>query len=187
MQQLLVEAMAVWNNVPDAFVTLAAVEGEAKLDTEDKIFSIVTEHSSNLSSAAYAKPRPNEDDPSVIGDCDISIADHEVDAESLAFTIAHELGHCLGLGHAHTNYNAMMGYSRSDQKLTLGADDMAGVIYLYPDPTEIPEKPKELVCGVVGKLTNTSSKTGADAGSQRGVLLLLAVPLLALGAWRRAT
>lgn len=170
MQQLLAEAMGIWNAVPGSFVKLTAAEGDAKLDDEDKQFSIVTAKSANLTSAAFARPKVPEDDSGIIDDCDISIADHKVSAAGLAFTIAHELGHCLGLGHAHTNYNAMMGYSRMDQQLKLGADDMAGVIYLYPDPNSVPEKPKELVCGTVARGPGASNGWG---GSALAALLLL--------------
>jgi len=174
MAVLLTEAMKIWNDVPAAFVELTLVEDSstAKQDDQDKLFSIIVEESSNASSAAFAQPRPNEDDLTVIGDCDIVIADRATDARDLAYTIAHELGHCLGLGHQHTNYKAMMGYSRDTKGLSLGADDIHGLIYLYPHPDYTDGKPKELVCGVAG---------GATAGMS---LALMALPL-AFAALRR--
>lgn len=185
MQQLLDTATQIWNDVPSAFVTLAVAQGDGALDAEDGVFSIVTEKSDNLSSAAYASPQMEEDDDGdatteTIKDCDIAIADNKVEAKSLAYTILHELGHCLGLGHAHTNYNAVMSYSRESQSLRLGADDMAGLIYLYPDPNDIPDEPKEVVCGVVGH--------GGARHSPLNVLGMLLLPLLfAIVSARRLT
>lgn len=166
MRQLLSDALEIWNTVPGSYLKLQANlgESEAKLDQEDGIFSIITDSSSNATTAAFAKPYTKSDSPMVISDCDISISDHETKAKDLAFTIAHELGHCLGLGHAHTNYNALMGYSRDVRTLTLGGDDKAGLIYLYPDPAFVTSKPTEIACGVLG-----SSPTG----SHRALFLVL--------------
>lgn len=151
MRELLQAAMDLWNETPGSFVQMTLVEGEATLDDEDLQHSIVVEKNKNLSTAAFAAPRPDEDDPTIIVDCDISIADSKDDARSLAYTIAHELGHCLGLGHSHSNYAAMMGYSRAARNFSLGADDVAGLIFLYPDPAYGADDPKELIgCGTVG-------------------------------------
>ncbi len=178
-EELLKVAMGVWNDVPDAYVQLEVGEGaDPSLDENDKQHSIVVEKSNNISTAAFAKPKVNEDDPEIIEDCDVSIADTKTTAKDLAYTIAHELGHCLGFGHAHTNYNAMMGYSRTARDMKLGADDMAGLIYLYPDPSAVPDEPKELVCGEVGA---GYPKPG------RGLLVaLLLLPLALVFVRRRA-
>jgi hypothetical protein len=168
MQQLLQDALNIWNSVPGSYLRMSVTEGTTSLDEEDKVFSIVVEKSDNLSTAAFAKPNVLEDDRNTIADCDISIADTKTTAKDLAYTITHELGHCVGLGHPHTNYGAIMGYSRMSRLLKLGADDIAGVIYLYPDPNYVSGEPKEIVCAAV---------TGAT-GYQMGALLLLLLPLL---------
>jgi hypothetical protein len=176
MRQLLTDAMNIWNDVPGAFIVMALAEGDAELDVEDGQYSIVVEKSDQLSSAAFAKPYTEEETKSTISDCDISIADRSTEAKELAYTITHELGHCLGLGHAHTNYNAIMSYSRSRRDLSLGADDMAGLIYLYPDPAYVDGKPREIVCGSVGGELNGPWSAWT--------LLLIAMTPVGVAYWR---
>ena len=182
MKQLLTDAMALWNNVPGSFLRLSLQQGNAVDDATDKINSIMVKKDTNLSTAAYAAPTPDPADATTISDCDVHINNTAVDAQSLAYTIAHELGHCVGLGHAHTNYGAIMGYARGPRTMTLGQDDRAGVIYLYPDPAVFSDKAKEFAaCGVI------SSSNAADKhpGSAARVALLAGILLPGLWAWRR--
>ena len=150
MKQLITDAMGLWNNVPGSFVKLEYQEGATADDSSDQVNSIMVKHDPNISSAAYAFPNFDPNNPHAIYDCDVHIANTSVAASDLGFILAHELGHCLGLGHAHTNYGAIMGYSRADRSMTLGDDDRAGIIYLYPDPAVWDGKVKELACGAVG-------------------------------------
>jgi hypothetical protein len=99
--------------------------------------------------AAYAAPS-NDKDGNIISDCDIVICNIKTTALNLIETLTHELGHCVGLGHPHTNYNAIMSYSRSGSSYRLSADDKAGAIYLYPDPAVVDGESKELIgCGTI--------------------------------------
>ncbi|MGE0172390.1 MAG: matrixin family metalloprotease [Oligoflexales bacterium] len=141
-------AMQPWNDVEGAYVEMnAEIDANARLDSEDRLFSIVTD-STVATVAASAMPNVEEGQ---ISDCDIQVGSRSVEAGQLAFTLMHEMGHCLGLGHNHSDYNAVMSYARSSYKLRLGADDKAGVIYLYPDGTT-DSQPKELVaCGTLRK------------------------------------
>lgn len=172
--QLLQDAMDVWNEVPGSYVIMTMTEGDGIADPEDGQHSIVID-SVNASTAAFASPRPDENNPKILFDCDITISSKKVKARSVAFTIAHELGHCLGLGHPHTNYSAMMSYSRGSTSLKLGADDIAGIIYLYPDPNYSDGEPKELLgCGVVAGMDRSSAAFF--------LMLLMGAPLLLAGA-----
>lgn len=180
MTRLLADAMDIWNNVPGAFIQLSVQLSETAVvaDREDKTFSIIVAESSNASSAAFAQPYII-DGTSIISDCDITIADRETEAKNLAYTIVHELGHCLGLGHAHTNYNAVMGYSRTRRDISLGADDMAGLIYLYPDPKYDVETKESVSCAVLGGRLRHQ-----PLGLAWLLLLLPAAGAAAAGIWR---
>ena len=84
--------------------------------------------------------------------------------------ITHEIGHCLGFGHSHTNWNSIMSYAwLSGSNGKLGLDDMAGLIFLYPDPNYGSDVKETVACGTIG------NKTGA------GIPFLLILPLLLAG------
>ncbi len=144
-------AMQPWNNVADSYLEMdVTFSDQATLNKEDRIFSIVV-GKTNLSSSAFAAPAIEE---KTIVDCDINVSDRGSSAKSLAFTLMHEIGHCLGLGHNHSDYSAVMGYARTDRSLNLGLDDEAGVIYLYPLSTI--GEPRELAgCGVISGSTSS--------------------------------
>lgn len=145
---LLFNAMGLWNSVRGSYIQLEVEMNQSiQLDRDDEVHAIVVQSDSSVTTAAAALPFVEGER---IKDCDIKINNRRVDAKMLAYTIAHELGHCLGLGHSHSSYHALMGYSRSKYDLSLGVDDKAGLIYLYPDPVYAGDGPKEVIsCGSV--------------------------------------
>lgn len=153
---ILSEAARRWESVPGAKLKIEVLEDAVERTDNDLVHSVVVRHDPNLSAAAFALPRTGgqvegtEKNNKLIVDCDISIGESFESARMLAETVTHEIGHCLGLGHSHTNYKSIMGYSRNSG-FELGADDMAGIVYLYPND-ETQNKTRELVaaCGVVG-------------------------------------
>ena len=157
-------ALDQWNNVSTSYIQLAyEFNDNAQLDSEDRIHT-VAKASVNLVAAATASPQYED---GIIYDCDISLGSRSQSAESLAYTLMHEFGHCLGLGHNHSDPNAVMGYTRSNLELSLGADDIFGLSYLYP-PSNL-GKPKELIaCGSLGTSNSSASLS---------LLALLACPL----------
>lgn len=147
MERAINFALKIWSDVPGSFAKLEVVRDDAAtIDATDFVNTLSVERNRNATSAAFALPITDGD---LIVDCDMTIADHKTELRFLVYTIIHEMGHCLGLGHAHTNYGAIMGYSRDTRGLTLGADDMAGVIYLYPNPEYDKPYRDTLSCGTV--------------------------------------
>ena len=162
-------AMDRWNAVTGSYLRLKLEEGgNPDFNSDDKLYSIVF-GTANLSTAALAFPTIEGDQ---ITDCDIKVSNRATTAMDLSYTVLHELGHCIGLGHYHTNYESVMGYSHLSRALHLGADDRAGIIYLYPDPNISDDKAKELIsCGFFG---------GGQNGPKGNftIALILALPLI---------
>ena len=189
MLKLIHTSMAVWSQVPGAYIELEVDENpDAVLARDDHANSIVVSALASATTAAAASP---EIEDTLITDCDIMIGSRAVTAKSLAFTIMHELGHCIGLGHNHTNYQSVMGYSRTSESLHLSLDDISGVTYLYPAAALASEKPHEMIrCGTIH-----TGAGGAARAREVGFLFVLAVPMLALifarlaftEAWSRRT
>lgn len=125
-------AMKYWNDIPNLSIQMQVNSvRDGRIDPLDGIFSIgVSEISQVASGLAY--PRIDDVDPSVIKDCDIEVSSDVDSIPSFIYVMTHELGHCLGLGHNHNDPSAVMGYWTPTGVLSLGLDDIAGALYLYP-------------------------------------------------------
>lgn len=173
MIQLLKDAFGLWNDVEGSYLDMEfEKDSDSVVSDSDKRFVVVVKKMDNLSAAAFAVPIMS-DDGATIEDCDITVGDNSVEATRLAFVLAHEIGHCIGLGHNHTHRKALMGYTRGDENLWLSADDKAGAIYLYMDPALESAQKEFLGCASIGM----NSKSAA--------FLLIFFPMLILLIRRR--
>jgi hypothetical protein len=172
MEYILLYGMELWNGIPGSYVTLELVKDPGVgIDRTDQMNGISVKENSNVTSSAFALPIIKGH---TIQDCDITLGSGSRYPGSLAYSFAHEIGHCLGLGHAHTNRDAIMGYTDRKKILALGADDKAGIVYLYPDPKDGDGTPHgELVCG------------GGPPGAWLWLFLSLLLPGLPLGRRKR--
>ena len=172
MEQIILLAFEKWNQIPGSWLQMQLnLDPTVSLNADDEKHSIVVKAEQNLTTAAFALPVISE---KRIIDCDISVSSKETSAKSLAYTMIHEVGHCVGLGHAHTNYGAIMGYARTPGSLELGADDIAGIIYLYTDPSYDDGRKEFLACATLG----TRGKPDFNGTSTASILLVFIFPLI---------
>lgn len=160
MEVLLALSAEKWTDVRGSYLVLQViVDPSSTVDPEDSIFSITTVSSNAATVGASARPmfdsqEPEEEqtelelDRSIIQDCDILVSNGEVSAEGMFLTLVHELGHCLGLGHPHTNQHSIMSYARTSRASDLSLDDQAGAIFLYPEEDMVVTE--NLGCGTLG-------------------------------------
>lgn len=93
------------------------------------------------------------------------------DGTIISITIAHEIGHVLGLGHS-SDANALMYYDVSAKtNLALSQDDIDGITYLYPR-NELGPDPLLGGCGLI--TSGTSNMYGSS------ILLALLIAILSL-------
>jgi len=184
---LLEEAAGIWNSVEGSYLKLAVTEvaGPLKIDPEDLVNSIVFSSESNLSVAGYTAPTVSKTplyDEVTVTDCDIHMTASIKKMSSILSTLTHEMGHCIGLGHPHQSYKSLMSYARAGSSSSkLSADDKAGIIFIYPDPS-YDTKFKNLIsaeCGVI----SANNQSGPIHASIFFMMPLLAIfgPLLRRG------
>jgi hypothetical protein len=129
---LVQRAMNYWNDVPQLSIQLkVGSERKGVINPDDNLFSVgIATISSVASGLAY--PVPDENDSRRLQDCDIQVGTDIDSIPSFIFVLVHEFGHCLGLGHNHSDPDAIMGYWQPRNEVALGLDDVAGVLSLYP-------------------------------------------------------
>ena len=151
------EAMGQWNSVKGSYLIFDLAEGPAPLDNADLQNSIPFTFTCQRTQATH--PTFSKDQKT-INDCDIELCAPRVDAHWFMQSMTHELGHCAGLGHPNSNYEAIMSYSNNGKVDRLGLDDMAGLTSLYPDPAFGDTIHKNIIaCGTVGSLTGRDQKS----------------------------
>jgi hypothetical protein len=129
---LVQRAMNYWNDIPQLSIQLkVSAERKGAINPDDNLFSVGIATISTVASG-LAYPVPDEGDSRRLRDCDIQVGTDIDSIPSFIFVLVHEFGHCLGLGHNHSDPDAIMGYWQPRSEVALGLDDVAGVLSLYP-------------------------------------------------------
>ena len=148
---LIKDALEPWNSIPGAGLTIELSDqiGE-ELDKEDGKHVISIGKMPSPLVGGYAMPQRNPDQRTtpVIFDCDLVLNEEDTNTTFFVHVIAHEMGHCLGLGHNHTDLNSIMSYG-GPKSTRLGLDDMAAIIDLYPRSGDSPKENPYAPCGSV--------------------------------------
>jgi predicted Zn-dependent protease len=75
----------------------------------------------------------------------------DLNRSNLLATVAHEIGHAIGLGHASSKHNLMYYAVGGKVQNWLGNDDIKGVTYLYPHEEEM-----SCLFGSIGSIDDTN-------------------------------
>jgi hypothetical protein len=173
------EALDIWNNVPTSKVNIS-IEADTSSTTYGDPITIICDTNYGSGSAGAADSSPGMASIRTSGNFIIGGIMY-LNASSgaanignlsralVAVTLAHEIGHLLGIGHSQ-DVNALLYYDASlKNNLALAQDDVDAVTYLYPRDEISGDK----MYGGCGSIKNTS--TPSSAGMH---LTLLFMPLI---------
>ena len=174
------EAFALWNDVSTSNVKVSLV-GETTSTTYSDPITIVCDTNyangdaaTQASSPGVASSLPGVGDYITSGLMSLNASAGAANIGNLSttkvvITLAHEIGHLLGIGHSQ-DLNALMYYDISQKTtLSLAQDDIDAVTYLYPRNESLT---KPLGCATV------NFDQGPNSGGGPTTLLILALPLL---------
>ncbi len=177
------DALAIWNNIASSRVRLS-ISGDTTSTTASDPITLICETNylpsvpgASNSSPGAAVVQPQTGDVITSGIMYLNASGGNANIANLsrslvAVTLAHEIGHLLGLGHSQ-DINALMYYDAS-LKTTLGLaqDDIDAVTYLYP--RDELSRDKIMGCGMVQNSKPPSSLQ---------LMVLLSCLLLPLTVW----
>lgn len=163
-----------WNEVNTSALTLKIGSIKESIDTTnmDSIGEIIDEAKTNTiiigcSTAVEAFSDSSGDSTSILGvgnfvcssnNCKGGLVLNSVEGSPLASTsksqviatIAHEIGHAIGIGHSEYKHSLMYYKIGSKKQEWLGQDDIDAVTYLYPHDSE--------AAGLLGSCASISTK-----------------------------
>jgi hypothetical protein len=184
---LVQRSMNYWNEIPGLSIRLkVAQERDGIIDSGDNRFSIGVGTISTVASG-LAYPLQDENNPSRLRDCDIQVGTDIDSIPSFIYVMVHELGHCLGLGHNHSDPSALMGYWQPRKEVLLGLDDMAGALSLYP-PKDGEKTQRFVPCGNLAQVPQSfeeqQGRPPQSHFSKHLIAFILCMPFIAAVASR---
>jgi hypothetical protein len=131
VQTAVASIMSDYNSINGAYIQLVTTaDGDFAAEGDEKTISIKNASTSGLTAG---EARISSGSDGYFGACEIHLAESTYEnAKTFVSVVTHELGHCLGLDHAHDTVYAIMSYFHGEDIFRLAADDKMGLIYLYP-------------------------------------------------------
>lgn len=159
-QSIVADSAELWNSVPNSYFRYAEVQDGETAQVTVNLSRAIDGSSASSGYAifdSYQDKKPSH--------CSIYILiDDSFSQNSIAKTILHELGHCVGLGHSLIP-EAIMSYQLAKNQFALDIDDEAAVTRLYPASGAEPKLPPG--CSI-----------GPERLNHLASLVLLLLPLL---------
>lgn len=179
------DALAIWNNVAPSRVNVSVVGNTTSVTYSDPITIICdVNYGSESPGAADGSPgaasiQPSTGDSITSGIMYLNASSgraniSNLDRNLVAVTLAHEIGHLLGLGHSQ-DLNALMYYNASlKTHLGLAQDDIDGITYLYPRN----EFDKDKMMGGCGAISNPKNPKNPSNYNLLILVLILIMPVI---------
>lgn len=119
-----------FNSIESAYVQLVSDADSEFAGSVGRTISICV---SNVAGAGSGFATPRYGGDGKITGCEITLSPATTDeASTFVATVTHEIGHCLGLDHAHETDQAIMSYFYDRNKPRLQMDDKMGIIQQFP-------------------------------------------------------
>lgn len=139
---ILDEAAFLWTDSASSYFEFAPQESETPAQV-----SVHLERSIDGGDYSAGYAQFDEYDDKKPTHCSIHVAlDEGMSQRSLAKTLLHELGHCVGLDHSLVP-QAIMSYSLNHNSFALDLDDEAALARLYPQDGSAPKLPPGCAAG----------------------------------------